>query len=116
MQFLDGTSGQGIHAPKPGEIAAVCRSFLAAAQEERAKINAVLDAEVYTLPTDEERAEVARRYDEFVAETARAAKMRDAREVEGQAAAVERAAENKALAERLAASEAARKAKVGAEQ
>lgn len=116
MQFLDGTSGQGVHAPKPGEIAVVCRQLLAAAQEERAKINAVLDAEIYTLPTDEERAEVARRYEQFVAETARAAKMRDGREVEGQAASVEREAESRALAERLAASEATRKAKVGAEQ
>lgn len=116
MQFLDATSGQGIHAPKPGEIAVVCRQLLAAAQEERAKINAVLDAEVYTLPTEEERAEVMRRYDEFVAETAQAAKMRDAREVEGQEISVERAAANKALHDRLTASETARKAKVGAEE
>lgn len=109
MQFLDATTGSGIHAPKPGEIAAVCRQLLATAQEERAKINAVLDAEIYTLPTEAEREEVARRYAEFVAETTAAAKMRDDREAEGKAAALERAKANRELAERLAATETQRK-------
>ncbi|MBN6820697.1 hypothetical protein JRF84_14025 [Methylobacterium organophilum] len=71
-QFLEGAEGEGIHAPKPGEIAAVCRRFVAEAQYERAKINAVLDAEIYTPPTDEERAEVSRRFAEIVAELSEA--------------------------------------------
>jgi len=71
-QFLAADQGEGIHAPKPGEIAAVCRRLIAEAQYERAKINAVLDAEIYTPPTDEERAEVSRRFAEIVAELSEA--------------------------------------------
>lgn len=68
MQFLEADVGEGIHAPKPGEIAIVCRRLIAEAQYERAKINAVLDAEIYVPPTDEERAEVARMFAGVVAE------------------------------------------------
>jgi hypothetical protein len=72
-QFLEAAEGEGIHAPKPGEIAAVCRRLIAEAQYERAKINAVLDAEIYVPPTDAERAEVSRLFSEVVAELAGAA-------------------------------------------
>jgi hypothetical protein len=72
-QFLEGAEGEGVHAPKPGEIAAVCRRLIAEAQYERAKINAVLDAEIYVPPTDAERAEVSRRFAEIVAELSGAA-------------------------------------------
>lgn len=71
-QFLSGEMGEGIHAPKPGEIAVVCRRLIAEAQYERAKINAVLDAEVYVPPTDAERAEVSCRFAEIVAELSEA--------------------------------------------
>lgn len=71
-QFLAADQGEGIHAPKPGEIAAVCRRLIAEAQYERAKINAVLDAEIYVPPTDAERAEVSRRFAEIVAELSEA--------------------------------------------
>ncbi|KAA0117862.1 hypothetical protein CIW48_27040 [Methylobacterium sp. P1-11] len=71
-QFLEAAQGEGIHAPKPGEIATVCRRLIAEAQYERAKINAVLDAEIYVPPTDEERAEVSRRFAEIVAELSEA--------------------------------------------
>lgn len=72
-QFLEAAEGEGVHAPKPGEIAAVCRRLIAEAQYERAKINAVLDAEIYVPPTDAERAEVSRRFAEIVAELSGAA-------------------------------------------
>jgi hypothetical protein len=67
-RFLDAAEGEGVHAPKPGEIATVCRRLIAEAQYERAKINAVLDAEIYVPPTDVERAEVARMFASVVAE------------------------------------------------
>jgi hypothetical protein len=70
-QFLEADKGEGIHAPKPGEIATVCRRLIAEAQYERAKINAVLDAEVYVPPTDEERAQVAQALAEFSASFAK---------------------------------------------
>ncbi|KTS09716.1 hypothetical protein SB2_11715 [Methylobacterium radiotolerans] len=66
-QFLEADEGEGVHAPKPGEIAKVCRRLIAEAQYERAKINAVLDAEIYTPPTDEERAKVAKAFADFSA-------------------------------------------------
>lgn len=71
-QFLEAAKGEGVHAPKPGEIAAVCRRLIAEAQYERAKINAVLDAEIYVPPTDAERAEVSRMFSEIVAELSEA--------------------------------------------
>jgi len=70
-QFLEADVGEGIHAPKPGEIATVCRRLIAEAQYERAKINAVLDAEVYVPPTDEERAQVAEAMAKFAASFAK---------------------------------------------
>lgn len=71
-QFLAADVGEGVHAPKPGEIAIVCRRLIAEAQYERAKINAVLDAEVYVPPTDAERAEVAKMFADVVAELSEA--------------------------------------------
>lgn len=74
QDFLDATRGEGIHAPKPGEIAAVCRVLIREAQAERARINAVLDAEIVPAPTEEDRKRVQERYEAFVREaTARAA-------------------------------------------
>lgn len=71
-QFLEADKGEGVHAPKPGEIAIVCRRLIAEAQYERAKINAVLDAEIYVPPTDAERAEVAKMFADVVAELSEA--------------------------------------------
>ena len=77
-QYLDGQHGEGVHAPKPGEIAIICRKLIAEAQYERAKINAVLDAEVYVLPTEDERREVERMHRALVEELAQAAKQNHA--------------------------------------
>ena len=107
-RFLDGRVGNKVYAPTPAEIAEVCRGLIADALTERARINAILDAEVYQAPTEAERAEVARRHQAFVEETARAADSRRARagdELRGTNAA-ERAAAEKDLAERKAALEA----------
>lgn len=73
-RFLGADVGEGIHAPKPGEIAAVCRKLIAEAQYERAKINAVLDAEVYVPPTEAERAEIAKAMEDFASDMAKAAR------------------------------------------
>ena len=68
QEFLDGSRGEGIHAPKPGEIANVCRLLIREAQAERARINAVLDAEIVPAPTEEDRKAVADAHAKFVAE------------------------------------------------
>lgn len=107
QRFLDGTVGEGIHAPKPGEIATVCRQLIASAQEERARINAVLDAEIYQPPTDAEREMVAKRFAQFAAETASLSKADDGRVTPAGADAAERAAAAAHLAE-LRAREAKR--------
>lgn len=73
VQMLGADVGEGVHAPKPGEIAVLCRRFIVGAQEERAKITAVLDAEIYTPPTEAERRRVAEKLAAFAAETAAAA-------------------------------------------
>ncbi|NEU14648.1 hypothetical protein G3T14_21425 [Methylobacterium sp. BTF04] len=79
-RFLDGRSGNKVYAPTPAEIAEVCRTLVAEPLTERARINAILDAEVYQAPTEADRAEVARRHQAFVEETARAAAMRRTQE------------------------------------
>ncbi|TXN26852.1 hypothetical protein [Methylobacterium sp. WL19] len=79
-RFLDGRAGNKVYAPTPAEIAEVCRGLIADALTERARINAILDAEVYQAPTEAERAEVVRRHQAFVEETARAAGIRRQRD------------------------------------
>lgn len=73
MRHLDGRAGAGRFAPTAAELAEVCRALIADHLTERSRINAILDAEVYHPASDEDRAEVARRYAEFVAETAKRA-------------------------------------------
>lgn len=103
-RFLDGRAGNKVYAPTPAEIAEVCRGLIADALTERARINAILDAEVYQAPTEAERAEVARRHEEFVRQTARAADARvSAKPVPSPA---ERAEAERDLAARKAAVEA----------
>lgn len=103
-RFLDGRAGNKVYAPTPAEIADVCRGLVADALTERARINAILDAEVYQAPTEAERAEVARRHEEFVKQTARASDARvSAKPVPS---AAERAEAERILADRKAAAAA----------
>lgn len=107
-RFLDGRAGNKVYAPTPAEIADVCRGLVADALTERARINAILDAEVYQAPTEAERAEVARRHQAFVEETARAASSRRLREGDERRGsdAASRAEAERILAERKAEIEA----------
>lgn len=107
-RFLDGRAGNKVYAPTPAEIADVCRGLVAAALTERARINAILDAEVYQAPTEAERAKVARRHQAFVEETARAASSRRLRECDERRGsdAASRAEAERILAERKAEIEA----------
>ena len=107
MRFLDGRAGNKVYAPTAAEMAEVCRARISEPLAERARINAILDAEVYHLPTEAERAEVARRHEEFVREAAKAAdprRMRVGEEPAG-AEAIERAAAERRLAELQAEAE-----------
>jgi hypothetical protein len=110
-QFVAADVGEGVHAPKPGEIAIVCRRLIAEAQYERAKINAVLDAEIYAPPTDAEKAEIAKAMADFAASFAAQAGGNFNTISEGEAGTVrvERAraqAELRAMAQRTAQLEA----------
>jgi hypothetical protein len=73
-RFLDGRAGNGTYAPTPAEIAPICRTLTADALGERAQINTILDAEVYALPSEEDRKRVAEMHERFVAETAERAR------------------------------------------
>ncbi|WP_449411067.1 hypothetical protein [Methylobacterium komagatae] len=112
-RFLGADVGEGIHAPKPGEIAAVCRKLIAEAQYERAKINAVLDAEIYVPPTDAQRAEVAKAMEDFAAGMAKAARNPDPTPAGTDAA--ERAAHLADLAARKAKREAEEQSSLSAQ-
>lgn len=107
MRFLDGRAGNKVYAPTAAEMAEVCRALISEPLAERARINAILDAEVYHLPTEAERAEVARRHEEFVREAAKAADPRRMRVGEEPAGtdAVERASAERRLAEMRAEAE-----------
>lgn len=75
-RFLDGRVGNKVYAPTPAEIADICRGLIAEPLTERARINAILDAEVYQAPSEADRVEVARRHQAFVEETAKRAHVR----------------------------------------
>ena len=98
MRFLDGRAGNKVYAPTAAEMAEVCRALVSEPLAERARINAILDAEVYQLPTEAERAEVARRHEEFVREAVKAAdpgRMRVGEQPAGTEAADRSAAERR---------------------
>lgn len=69
-RFLDGRAGNATFAPTAAEMANVCRALISDHLAERARINAILDAEVYHVASAEDRAEIDRMHAEFVAETA----------------------------------------------
>lgn len=73
MRFLSGKVGNKVYAPTAAEMAEVCRSLISEPLAERARINAILDAEVYHVAGEAERAEIAAMHAEFVAETTRRA-------------------------------------------
>lgn len=75
MRFLDGRAGNKTYAPTAAEMAEVCRGLISQDLAERARINAILDAEVYHQPSEEDRAAIAARHAEFVAQTAARARM-----------------------------------------
>ncbi|MFH7191116.1 hypothetical protein ACHWGL_29860, partial [Klebsiella pneumoniae] len=85
MRFLDGRAGNKTYAPTAAEMAEVCRRLISEDLAERARINAILDAEIYHAPTEQERAEVERRHQAFVEETARAVDARRSRQDDRQA-------------------------------
>lgn len=112
-RFLDGRVGNKVYAPTPAEIADVCRILVAEPLTERARINAILDAEVYQAPSEADRAEVARRHQEFVEETARRADAR--RRQPADARPQPDAAEREAALRDLEARKAAIEAEIAAE-
>lgn len=73
MRFLDGRAGNKVYAPTAAEMAEVCRALISEPLAERARINAILDAEVYHVAGEAERAQIAAMHAEFVAETTRRA-------------------------------------------
>lgn len=75
-RHMEGRLGGRVYAPTPAEVAHECRLAVADALAERGRIALILDAEIYQVPTEAERAEVQRRHDAFVKETARAADAR----------------------------------------
>jgi len=75
VRFLDGRVGNKVYAPTPAEIADVCRTLVAEPLTERARINAILDAEIYRAPSEADRVLVAERHQAFVEETAKRAEM-----------------------------------------
>ncbi|MCJ2009788.1 hypothetical protein [Methylobacterium sp. J-092] len=117
MRFLDGRAGNKTYAPTAAEMAEVCRRLISEDLAERARINAILDAEIYHAPTEGERAEVERRHQAFVEETARAADARRARQDDRSAQEVspERAQAIADLERRRLRREAAAAATEGAE-
>lgn len=70
LRFLSGRAGSGTYAPTAAEMANVCRELISDHLAERARINAVLDAEVYHLTSEADRATINRMHAEFVADTA----------------------------------------------
>lgn len=67
-QVIEGKAGLNTaFAPKPPQMAELCRSLVMPFREEKGRIDAILTAEVYTLPSDEERARIAAGFDELVA-------------------------------------------------
>lgn len=68
MRFLSGRAGSGTYAPTAAEMANVCRGLISDHLAERARINAVLDAEIYHVTSEAERADINRMHAEFVAE------------------------------------------------
>ncbi|SFL18257.1 hypothetical protein SAMN04488125_11082 [Methylorubrum salsuginis] len=73
MRFLSGRTGNGTYAPTAAEMANVCRELISGHLAERARINAILDAEVYHVASEADRAEINRAHAEFVAETTKRA-------------------------------------------
>lgn len=73
MRFLSGKVGNKVYAPTAAEMAEVCRVLISEPLAERARINAILDAEIYHVAGEAERAEIAAMHAEFVAETTRRA-------------------------------------------
>jgi len=54
-RFLEGRVGNRTFAPTPPELAAECRSILVAVHEEAGKIDRILEAQVYRLPSPEQQ-------------------------------------------------------------
>ena len=69
-RFMHGHLGDRTYAPMPAAVAHECRLAIADTLAERGRINAILDAEVYAAPTEEDRKKVAEAHAEFVAEAA----------------------------------------------
>lgn len=72
-RFLDGRLGNRVYAPTPAEIAHQCRLDIADAKAERARIDLILDAEIYRTPSPEDQERIQERYRQYVAETTKRA-------------------------------------------
>ena len=95
-------------APKPARLRRIAQGIAATATGQAIRLQRILEAEAEEPVSDAARAENAERADALVRQLSAPAGGPDDK--------AEREAENRARADRLAASEAARKAKVGAEQ
>lgn len=94
-------------APKPARLRRIAQSIAATATGQAIRLQRILDAEAEEPVSDAVRAENAKRADALVRQLSSPAGGPDDR--------AEREAENRARADRLTASETARKAKVGAD-
>lgn len=110
-KFLDGRLGDRVYAPQAAQIAHECRLAVADALAERGRIGLILDAEVYSTPSEAEREEMRVAMEKFAAETAAKARQGAApmKQGEGADAVAQRAAAEAHLAD-LAARKAKREA------
>lgn len=69
-RFNTGAAGNGDFAPTPAQMAKEAADVVKGAQAERVMISQVLDAEVYHLPDEAERARVAEGFERLVADCA----------------------------------------------
>lgn len=95
-------------APKPARLRRIAQGIAATATGQAIRLQRILDAEAEEPISEAEREANAKRADDLAKQIAAPVIASNDK--------AEREAENRALAERLAASEATRKAKVGAEQ
>jgi len=75
-RFLDGRLGNRVYAPTPAEIAHECRLAVAEALAERGRIALILDAEIYTTPSEADRAKIEELHREYVEDIAKRAQTR----------------------------------------
>lgn len=75
LLFASGVEGDGKFAPKPAEVAAVCRRLIGPYRAEAYRIEAILAAEVVPLPTEAEREAGAARAAQLVADMRAAAEV-----------------------------------------